>query len=185
MNLAMVSRVPLRSSTVTFSLTILSLAYRAALRSRKSKKKRTNPTPNPTATLGATATPRPLPRQRRRSIPRWRRSCFRQKIGSLTRSEIGTRRSWNKFFHVILLIRSKDRDRQSKARLHHASYVRPHAAYQVAKDRKLIRSDDSFTVEGLARDVAHELTEDHPRNSGLACVGYGPTRAVSGSRLRK
>jgi hypothetical protein len=35
-------------------------------------------------------------------------------------------------------------------------------AYHIEKDRKLIRSGDSFTVEGLGKDTAHELTEDNP-----------------------
>jgi hypothetical protein len=35
-------------------------------------------------------------------------------------------------------------------------------AYQIEKERKLTRSGDSFTVEGLGKDVAHELTEDSP-----------------------
>ena len=35
-------------------------------------------------------------------------------------------------------------------------------AYKIEKERKLIRSGDSFTVEGMARNVAQELTEDAP-----------------------
>jgi len=35
-------------------------------------------------------------------------------------------------------------------------------AYRIEKERKLIRSGDSFTVEGLGKDTAHELTEDNP-----------------------
>ena len=34
-------------------------------------------------------------------------------------------------------------------------------AYHIEKERKLIRSGDSFTVEGLGKDTAHELTEDN------------------------
>jgi len=35
-------------------------------------------------------------------------------------------------------------------------------AYHVEKERKLTRSGDLFTVEGLGKDIAHELTEDNP-----------------------
>jgi hypothetical protein len=35
-------------------------------------------------------------------------------------------------------------------------------AYHIEKERKLIRSGDSFTVEGLAKDLAQEMTEDNP-----------------------
>jgi hypothetical protein len=35
-------------------------------------------------------------------------------------------------------------------------------AYRIEKERKLIRSGDTFTVEGLGKDTAHELTEDNP-----------------------
>jgi hypothetical protein len=35
-------------------------------------------------------------------------------------------------------------------------------AYKVEKERKLTRSGDTFTVEGLGNDIAHELTEDNP-----------------------
>jgi hypothetical protein len=35
-------------------------------------------------------------------------------------------------------------------------------AYKIERERKLERSGDSFTVEGLAMDVAHPPTEDHP-----------------------
>lgn len=34
-------------------------------------------------------------------------------------------------------------------------------AYQIEKERKLTRSGDTFTVEGLGKDTAHELTEDN------------------------
>jgi hypothetical protein len=34
-------------------------------------------------------------------------------------------------------------------------------AYQIEKERKLIRSGDAFTVEGLGKDTAHALTEDN------------------------
>jgi hypothetical protein len=34
-------------------------------------------------------------------------------------------------------------------------------AYQIEKERKLIRSGDTFTVEGLGKDTSHELTEDN------------------------
>jgi hypothetical protein len=35
-------------------------------------------------------------------------------------------------------------------------------AYRVEKERKLTRSGDVFTVEGLGNDISHELTEDNP-----------------------
>jgi hypothetical protein len=35
-------------------------------------------------------------------------------------------------------------------------------AYKIERERKLERSGDSFTVDGLAMDVAHPPTEDHP-----------------------
>jgi hypothetical protein len=35
-------------------------------------------------------------------------------------------------------------------------------AYHIEKERQLIRSGDTFTVEGLGKDTAHELTEDNP-----------------------
>jgi hypothetical protein len=34
-------------------------------------------------------------------------------------------------------------------------------AYRVEKERKLTRSGDLFTVEGLGNDIAHEPTEEH------------------------
>jgi len=164
MSLAMVSRVPRRSSTVTVSLTILSLVLSSTVAlSQKQKKAKPTPTPNPTATLGATATPKPLPTPETTIDPKME--------AELLQAE-------DRFINAI-----RNRDAKELEQILHryfadsfegsASAITKHGfimkatsgalpAYQVEKERKLIRSGDSFTVEGLARDVAHELTEDHP-----------------------
>jgi len=164
MNLAMVSRVPLRSSTVTFSLTILSLVLSSSVAlSQKQKKAKPTPTPNPTATLGATATPRPLPTPETTIDPKMEAELLQAEDRFINAIRNRDAKELEQILHRYF---ADSFEGSGSAIPKHGFIMRVTSgrmpAYQVAKDRKLIRSDDSFTVEGLARDVAHELTEDHP-----------------------
>jgi hypothetical protein len=121
------------------------------------------PTPKPTASQKPTASPKPSPTPD-------------TKIDAKTEAEL--LQAEDRFINAI-----RNQDAKALEEILHAYYAdsiegrsaavtklgfitRATAgrlpAYKVEKERKLTRSGDTFTVEGLGNDVAHDLTEDHP-----------------------
>ena len=164
MKFSTMSRTSRRSSPVKLALTILSLALSSAtvLAQQKSNSK-SAATPTPMATQKPTASPKPSPTPD-------------TKIDAKTEAEL--LQAEDRFINAI-----RNQDTKALEELLHPYYadsiegrssaitkrgfiMRATAgslpAYKVEKERKLTRSGDTFTVEGLGNDVAHELTEDHP-----------------------
>src|SRR2546423_5225468 len=162
MSLAMVSRVPRRSSTVTFSLTILSLVLSSTV-ALSQKQQESKPSPTPKLPPGATATPTPRPTPESKIDPKMEAELLQAEDRYIN----AIRNRDAKDLDQILHPHFADSINGSESAIIKRGFimrVTSHGlpAYQVVKERQLIRSGDSFTVEGLAKDVAHELTEDYP-----------------------
>jgi hypothetical protein len=164
MNQAMLSRLPRRSSTVRFSLTMLWLVLSSTVAlSQKQQKSKPIPIPKPTVAPGASATPAPRPTPETKIDSKMEAELLQAEDRYIN----AIRNRDAKELDQILHPHFADSIQGSESAITKGGFImrvtsgaRP--AYQVAKERKLTRSGDSFTVEGLARDVAHELTEDHP-----------------------
>jgi hypothetical protein len=153
-----------RLSRVRFALTILSLALSSAVViGQQENNSKSATTPKPTASQKPTASPKPSPTPD-------------TKIDAKTEAEL--LQAEDRFINAI---RNKDEktleellhayyadsiEGRSAATTKHGFILRATAgrlpAYKVEKERKLTRSGDTFTVEGLGNDVAQELSEDHP-----------------------
>ena len=170
MKLSIVDRIPSRSSTTRFRLTVLALVLSGTVALSETKQKpkpsatpKPTLTPNPTGTPGSAATPKPAPTPE-------------TQIDAKTEAEL--LQAEDRFINAI-----RNHDAKELEDLLHSHYAdaidgRESAvtkrgviarasdarlpAYHIEKERKLIRSGDSFTVEGLGKDTAHELTEDNP-----------------------
>ena len=169
MKLALVRRMRRGLRQVGFRLGTIScvLLTGVALSEAKQKPKPTvtpKPTvaPNPSATALTTETPKPS-------------STPETKIDARTEAEL--LQAEDRFINAI-----RNHDAKELEDLLHPSYADAFdgassalskrgvimraangqlPAYHIEKERKLIRSGDSFTVEGLGKDTARELTEDN------------------------
>lgn len=158
------SRVPGCSRTVRLSLTLLSLVLSSSVAlAQKQQKSKPPPPPKSTVTPGATATPTPRPTPETKIDPKMEAELLQAEDRFIN----AIRNKDAKELEQILHPHFADSIDGSESAIIKRGFImrvtsggRP--AYQIAKDRQLVRSGDSFTVEGLARDVAHELTEDHP-----------------------
>ena len=157
-------RIARRPLPVRLTLAVLSLALSNAVAFAQHEKNSKSPaTPKPQTTQTPPASPKPSPTPE-------------TKIDARTEAEL--LQAEDRFVIAI-----KNRDVKELEELLHPQFADsiegresaiikrgfiPRAsrgslpAYRVEKERKLIRSGDLFTVEGLGKDIAHELTEDNP-----------------------
>jgi hypothetical protein len=159
-----------RSSGARFHLTILSLVLSGAVALSKEPQK-SKPTatpkpaltPQPTSSPESIATPKPAPTPDTKIDAKMEAELLEAEDRFIN----AIRNHDEKELEAILHPYYADAiDGQSSARTKHGVILRATdgslPAYRIEKERKLTRSGDSFTVEGLGRDVAHELTEDKP-----------------------
>jgi len=159
---AMLLGVPGPSSTARFSLTILSLVLSSTVAlSQTQQKSKPSPIPKPAPEATATPTPRPTPETK--IDPRMEAELLQAEDRYINAIRNRDAKELDQILHPHF---ADSIDGSESAIIKRGFIMRVTSrglpAYQVVKERKLIRSGDSFTVEGLAKDVAHELTEDHP-----------------------
>ncbi len=163
-------QVASRSRAVGFPLTMLFLivANTAAISEEKPKSTGT-PKPEPTAAPKSTPTPKPSPTSKPAPTPD-------TKIDAKMEAEL--LQAEDRFVNAV-----RNRNAKELEEILHPDYrtamdgsesAMPKRgfimratdgrmpAYKIERKRKLERSGDSFTVDGLAMDVAHPPTEDHP-----------------------
>jgi hypothetical protein len=155
-------RIARRPLPVRLTMAVLSLALsNAVVLAQPEENSKSPATPKPGTTQTPTASPKPTPET---------------KIDARTEAEL--LQAEDRFVIAI-----KNRDVKELEELLHPQFADsiqgresaiikrgfiPKAsigslpAYRVEKERKLIRSGDLFTVEGLGKDIAHEMTEDNP-----------------------
>ena len=164
MKSSIISSLPSRSGSVRIGLTILSVALsgRFAI-AQPTPSKSKPPEKTPTANQKPTASPKPSPTPE-------------TKIDAKTEAEL--LQAEDRFVIAI-----QNRDAKALEEILHAYYadsfeggeraVTKHGAitrasagrlpaYRVEKERKLIRSGDSFTVEGMAKDAARKVSDERP-----------------------
>lgn len=170
MKFSVVDRIRDRSSSVSFRLTILSFVLSGSVALAETKQKtKPSATPQPTLTPKPTGSPRLTAAPTPSPTPE-------TKIDAKMEAEL--LQAEERFVNAI-----RNRDAKELEALLHPLFadsleggntaVRKHSvikratagdlpAFHIERERKLIRSGDSFTVEGLGKDTAHELTEDKP-----------------------
>jgi len=155
------------SSGFLFSLTLLSVALSSTValsQKQQESRPRATPTAKPTATPAGTATPKPGPTPET-TIDR---KVEAQLLQAEDRFINAIRNRDAKELEQILHPHFTDSFKEAESAIVKQGFIKRvtsaggRPAYQVTKDRKLSRSGNTFTVEGWAKDVAHELTEDHP-----------------------
>ena len=164
MKSSIIPSLPSRSGSVRIGLTILSVVLSGGFAIAQPTPSETKPPEKtPTATQKPTASPKPAPTPD-------------TKIDAKTEAEL--LQAEDRFVIAI-----QNRDAKALDELLHPYYadsfeggeraVTKHgvitrasagrlSAYRVEKERKLIRSGDSFTVEGLGKDAAREESDDRP-----------------------
>ena len=165
-----VDRIRDRSSAASFRLTILSLVLSSTVALSETKRK-TKPsatpkptlTPKPTATPTSTATPKPSPTPETKIDARMEAELLQAE----DRFVNAIRNHDAKELEVLLHPYYADAFDGANSAIPKRGVIMRATdarlpAYHIEKERKLIRSGETFTVEGLGKDTAHELTEDNP-----------------------
>jgi hypothetical protein len=165
MNPAMVSRLPGRCSTARFNLTILTLVLSSTVAlSQKQKQSKPIPAPSPTATQVATTTPKSLPTPETKIDPKMEAELLQAEDRFI--SAIRNRDA--KALSELLADYYADSFRDDERAINKRGFIERAtqgklSIYRVEKERKLIRSGDTFTIEGLAKNEKPLPSEENPK----------------------
>lgn len=158
------STIPVRSGPVRIGLTALSLVLSSALVfAQQEKKSPPAATPKPMATQKPTASPKPSPTPDTNIDAKTEAELLQAEDRFVMAIQNRDVKTLEELLHAYY---ANSFEGQKRAVTKHGVITRASAgrlpAYRVEKERKLIRSGDAFTVEGLARDTAREGSDDRP-----------------------
>jgi Domain of unknown function (DUF4440) len=165
MNRVIVSRLPGRSSTAALNLTILTLVLSSTVAlSQNERKSKLIPAPSPTAAQLTTATPKSLPTPETKIDPKMETELLQAEDRFIN----AIRNRDPKALSELLADYYADSFHDDERAINKRGFIERATEgklpiYRVEKERKLIRSGDTFTIEGAAKKEKPLTSEEDPR----------------------
>jgi hypothetical protein len=162
-------RFSLRPCPRIFALTVVVLALSSAgmlaqqEKDSKSARAKSTTTPKPTATQPTAATPKPAPTPDTKIDAKMEAELLQAEERFVISIQNRDSKALDELLHPYYAdsMHGGERAFNKRSAMQRLSAHRL-PAYRVEKERKLIRSGDSFTVEGMAIDAAHGDSDDTP-----------------------
>lgn len=156
------SRISLAATVVVFALSSAALFAQKAKNSPTASAKATT-TPNSTVTAGPTATPRPSQTPETRIDPKMEAELLQAEDRFVIAIQNRDAKALDELLHPYYAdALGAGEAAVNKRGVMQRLNAKRLPAYRVERERKFVRSGDSFTVEGMAIDAAHGDSDDTP-----------------------
>src|SRR3954467_12549752 len=153
---------PFRAVRFPLAMLLIVLSNTAALSEDKPKSK-ASPTPQPTTAPNSSPTPKPAPTPDTKIDAKMEAELLQAEDRFVNAVRNRDAKELEGILHPDYRTAMEGSETATPKRRFIVRATDGHMpAYKIERERKLERSGDSFTVEGLAMDVAHPPTEDHP-----------------------